>query len=140
VSRRTRAQVIVWVAVMMPVFFLPIIGLTIEAGVMFDARRNLQNVADGAARVGAMEITVADSGAVHIAPGAAHDAVEAYLDRVHFSGDQDIDTRNDRVLVRLERQQRTLFLRLVHVNDWTIHATGRAVACSGVVEATSICT
>jgi hypothetical protein len=141
VSQRARAQVIVWVAIMVPLLFLPIVGLSIDAGVMFDARRSLQNVADGAARVGAMEINVSNTGEVHIVERPAHDAVVDYLGLVHFSGEEpDIDTRNDRVLVRLSRRQRTSFLRLLHIEDMTISATGRAVACSGVVESSSTCT
>ena len=36
--RRQRAQVLVWVVVMLP-FFLAIVGLSIDAGRLFDARR-----------------------------------------------------------------------------------------------------
>ena len=41
-------QAIVWVAVMMP-FFLSVVGLAIDGGIVFSARRELQNVADSAA-------------------------------------------------------------------------------------------
>jgi Flp pilus assembly protein TadG len=138
---------IVWLAIMVPMLFLPIVGLTMDAGVMFDARRELQNLADGAARVGAMEINEPDlrardntTGAVHIAPGRARDSARAYLDRVHFSGrPADIDTQNNRVVVSLTREQRTGFLRLVGIADVTISATGRAAPCSGVVASNSNC-
>ena len=48
-------QAIVWAAVMLPLF-LAVVGLAIDGGVVFAARRELQNVADAGARPGAMQV------------------------------------------------------------------------------------
>ncbi|MDE3075991.1 MAG: pilus assembly protein, partial [Chloroflexota bacterium] len=48
-------QALIWTAVMMPLF-LSMIGLTIDGGQVFDGRRQLQNLADAAARAGATQI------------------------------------------------------------------------------------
>src|SRR5947199_10868905 len=54
---RGAGQVIVWVAVMLPLFF-SVVGLAIDAGSVFAARRELQNATDGAARAGAMQLDI----------------------------------------------------------------------------------
>ena len=146
--RRGRAQIIVWMAIMVPMLFLPIVGLTMDAGIMFDARRALQNQADGAARVGAMEISVRNlrlpdntTGAVEIDRVEAERSALDYLRRVHFTSDVEpqILTADNRVVVRLTRNQPTSFLRLLHIEGMTISATGRAAPCSGVVATNSDC-
>src|SRR5512146_2914463 len=48
-------QVILWTAVMLPLF-LSVVGLAADGGIVFSARRELQNVADSAARAGAMQV------------------------------------------------------------------------------------
>ena len=67
--RGEAGQALVWTAVMLPLF-LSVIGLAIDAGTIFDARRELQNVADSAARAGAMQI---DQARVKI-PSSTHTA------------------------------------------------------------------
>jgi Putative Flp pilus-assembly TadE/G-like len=136
--------VIVWAAVMVPLLFLPIVGLMIDAGILFDAKRDLQNVADGAARVGAMELderylrgldpdSLNPRGYVRLNPRAARDQALAYLRRVDVRGiSTDIDAQTDHIQVVVHRDVRTNFLRLVRINWFTIHATGRAEPCSGV--------
>jgi len=143
-NRRARGQVIVWVAVMLPLLFLPIAGLMIDAGVLFDAKRELQNVADGAARVGAMELderylrgldpdTRNPAGYVRLDPRLASASARGYLERIGFhGGEPDIDAQQDHIQVVLRRDVPTSFLRLVHVNSFSIRATGRAEPCSAV--------
>ncbi len=63
---RQRGQLIVWTAVMLPLF-LSIVGLAIDGGLVFAARRELQNAADAAARAGAMQI---DEGVYRESSGA----------------------------------------------------------------------
>ena len=53
--RCQRGQVIVWVAVMLP-FFLAVIGLASDGGLVFEQRRALQALADEAARAGASQL------------------------------------------------------------------------------------
>ena len=142
--RRARAQVIVWVAVMLPLLFLPIVGLTMDAGVVFDAKRDLQNLADGAARVGAMEIDedvlhTSPRGEVRVHPAHADAAIRTYLfDRLHYAGpDPLIDTAHDnRAVVTVYRDIHPTFLRLLHVGPVRIRATGSAAPCAGLIVAT----
>ena len=54
-ARLARGSAVVWVAVTLPLF-VSLVGLAIDGGVVFDARRELQSVADGAARAGAMQL------------------------------------------------------------------------------------
>src|SRR5439155_16533038 len=48
-------QALVLAAVMLPLF-LAVVGLAIDGGLVFDRRRELQNLADAAARAGAMQV------------------------------------------------------------------------------------
>lgn len=144
-SMKQRAQAIVWVAVMVPMVFLPILGLVMDAGVLFDARRDLQQLADSAARVGAMEIDADELrtgiGRVVIDDAEARRAVREYLeDRVGFDGDREpTDTAGNRVRVTLRRQIHPRFLSLFGIRSVRIEATGRAVPCSGTTQATVRC-
>lgn len=142
-SRGQPAQVIVWVAIMVPFVFLPIVGLSMDAGYVFDSRRDLQNVADGAARAGGMQIDVPrlegigshGDGLVHLDPDQAHAAARAYLLNAGIPADQvdgDIDATEDRIIVHASRQVRPTFLQMVHAPSVTVRATGRAAPCSGL--------
>jgi hypothetical protein len=129
---------------MVPMVFLPILGLVTDAGVLFDARRELQQLADGAARVGAMEIDADELrtgvGRVVIDDAEARRAVRDYLnERVDFNGPRDIDTSGNRVRVTLSRQVHTRFLSLFGIRSVRIEALGRAVPCSGTTQATVRC-
>jgi len=145
VRHRARGQIIVWVAVMFPMLFLPIAGLMIDAGIMFDARRDLQNLADGAARVGAMELDTEylrglkpgdlnPTGYIHLDPDHAERQADAYLDQYHFpdGNPRNIHANSQQITVALYRDVPTSFLRLVHVNSFRINATGYAAPCSAV--------
>ncbi len=139
---RTRAQVVVWVAVLLPTMFLPVLGLSIDAGVMFDARRELQNAADGAARVGAMEIArpLGSLGEIRLDEGRARAAVDDYFrDRVSVPMSHDTDITGNRVTVTVHRTLRLPFLRLLHVPNPRIGTAGSARPCSGVTEGTATC-
>src|SRR4051794_26255254 len=54
-SRRTRAQALLWMSLAVPLF-VSIAGLAIDGGFLLDSRRELQSVADGAARAGATRL------------------------------------------------------------------------------------
>jgi uncharacterized membrane protein len=144
--RRERAQVIVWVAIMVPLLFLPILGLTMDAGVLFDARRSMQNLADGAARVGAMEIDQNDlrsnpTGAPHLDPAAARRSAAEYLDRSGFrSSETVIQADRNHIVVTVTKHVRPTFLSLLRVPEQTIRTTGQASPCAGVTDARFSCT
>lgn len=135
-TRRERAQVLVWTAVMMPLF-LAVIGLAIDGGITFDARRGLQNVADGAARAGATRLdlqTLRASGGqtVAIDPQAARDAASAYLAQQPRDIQGSVTTSQREVVVRVTREIPTAFLRIVGINTVRISATAPAQVRHGV--------
>src|SRR5438445_13105728 len=54
-SRRCRAQALIWLTLALPVF-VSLAGLAIDGGALVTTRRQLQSVADGAARAGATRV------------------------------------------------------------------------------------
>lgn len=129
-------QVIVWVAVMFPLF-LAIVGLALDGGLVFNAHRELQNLADGAARAGAMQIDQQvyreSSGAtVVLDPDQARQVAAAYAadQGKGFAATVDADTQ--RVGVRLDRDVPLSFLRLVGIDQVRITATAPAEVRHGI--------
>src|SRR5256885_11263163 len=53
--RRSAAQALVWFTLALPMF-ISIAGLAVDGGVLLASRRQLQSVADGAARAGATRL------------------------------------------------------------------------------------
>src|ERR1700730_12299630 len=83
-SRRSSAQALVWFTLALPLF-LSIAGLAIDGGVLLASRRQVQSVADGAARAGATRLDVdrlRSSGGTDVALDAtrARAATWSYLD------------------------------------------------------------
>jgi uncharacterized membrane protein len=72
-------NVLVWTAVMLP-FFLGIVGLGLDGAVVFASRRELQNVADGAAQAAVTRVDTGlyeQTGVVALdRPAAVHAAAE----------------------------------------------------------------
>ncbi len=143
---RSRAQTMVWVAVLVPLLFLPIVGLSIDAGVLFDQRRDLQNLADSAARTAAMMIDIdvvrSGRGDVQIdVPKAREEARDFLRNRAGFGGDIRTDETTSQVaVVRISRDVRPRFLSLFGVRRTTMSAVGRALPCSGTTQADVSCT
>lgn len=129
-------QALVWVAVMLPLF-LSIIGLSIDAGTVFDARRELQNVADSAARAGAMQIDQnayrTSSGAkVVLDPAIARQAADEYVSSRGAGFAATIDVGTGGVVVRVSQNVPTSFLRLVGIGTVRISATAPAAPRFGI--------
>jgi uncharacterized membrane protein len=142
---RQRAQAIVWVVVMLPIF-LGIAGLSIDAGRMFDARREAQNIADGAARVAAMQI---DTNALHqsrdslrLNQNAASVAAIRYItDQESGSGwnPPEVHPDGNGVTVVVSRQLSTTFMRILSPKSTvTVSASSRAEPCVGVITGRTI--
>lgn len=129
-------QVIAWVAVMLPLF-LSIVGLAIDSGTVFDARRELQNVADSAARAGAMQI---DQGTYRQSSGAtvvldvpaARQAAAEYVSSQGHGFAASIDVQPTRVVVQVSRNVPTTFLRLMGIHTVRITASAPAAARYGI--------
>src|SRR5438477_11164770 len=81
--RRSAAQALVWLTLALPMF-VSIAGLAIDGGVLLASRRQLQSVADGAARAGATRLDLdrprGSGGAdVQLCQALAAEAAAAYL-------------------------------------------------------------
>lgn len=134
--RHESGQALIWVAVMLPLF-LAIVGLSIDAGIVFDARRELQNVADSAARAGAMQIDQAvyrQSGGVTVVldPAAARAAAGQYVTSQGPGFAATIDVGSTDVVVQVSRDVPTGFLRLVGIGTVRITATAPAAPRYGI--------
>lgn len=132
-------QAIVWVAVMMP-FFLSVVGLTIDGGIVFSARRELQNVADAAARAGAMQIDQRvyrdSSGATVLLDAlAARQVAAEYLASQGSGMAATITAEPQRMVVQVSREVPTSFLRLVGIDTVRINATALADVRYGIDQA-----
>jgi Flp pilus assembly protein TadG len=141
-SRRQRGQVIVWVVVMLP-FFLATAGLVIDAGRVLDARREVQNVADGAARVAAMQIDaphLRDTGDLRLDQDRARDAAQRYIrDQAAGEGWETprITPSAGGVQVQVARRAPTSFLRIINVESLvTVQASALAEPCVGILNGT----
>lgn len=134
--RAEPGQMLVWVAVMLPLF-LSVVGLAIDAGSVFAARRELQNVADGAARAGAMQIDIdayrQSSGeklALH--PAKARQVAAEYVANEPAEVTVTIEADGNGVVVEARREVRTSFLQLVGVTTVRISATAPAAPRYGI--------
>src|SRR5438067_11874096 len=83
--RRSAAQALVWLTLALPLF-VSIAGLAIDGGVLLASRRQLQSVADGAARAAATRLDLdrlrSSGGAdVQLEHALALEAAAAYLVR-----------------------------------------------------------
>lgn len=136
-SRRgERGQALVLVVVMLPLF-LSVIGLAIDGGVALSERRLLQNLADGAARAGAMQL---DEGAyrqssgtaVVLDTGAARAAAVEYLGSRAEGLEASVAADPGRVVVRVSREVPLSFLRLVGIRTARIEAAAPAEVRHGI--------
>lgn len=129
-------QAIVWTAVMLPLF-LSIIGLAIDGGIVFSARRELQNVADSAARAGAMQV---DQRVYRDSAGSTVvlDLETARMVAAEYVAGQGaglssmIAVEPQRVVVEVSRDVPTSFMRMAGVNMVRIAASAPAEARHGV--------
>ncbi len=134
-AHRQRGAAMVWLAAMLP-FFLSIVGLAIDGGAIFKARRDLQDVADSAARAAAMQIDQnvyrASSGAtIVIDTSAARSTANDYLAQAQdVDGQVNADQRQ--VTVQVKRNVPTAFLRIVHIDSARIGATAVALPRHGI--------
>jgi uncharacterized membrane protein len=141
-----QAQALVWLTLLLPLF-LAIAGLAIDGAVLLTARRELQSVADGAARAGATEVDLvalrASNGeSVRLDAGRAAARATAYLaDRlpreVQFQAEPQtsVSTTSTGVQVRISVEIATAFLRAVHIDTFPVEATAAADVRHGIQQA-----
>src|ERR1700730_13321095 len=136
-ARRSVAQALVWFTLALPLF-ISIAGLAIDGGVLLASRRQLQSVADGAARAGATRLDLdrlRGSGGVDVQldPALARRATRTYLDeRLRQELDwqaaptAQVDVATRRVHVRIQGALHTAFLRVVHIDSVPVEASAFA--------------
>jgi Flp pilus assembly protein TadG len=123
-------QLLVWVAVMLPLF-LSVVGLAMDAGLVFAARRELQNAADGAARAGAMQIDIdayrqSSGEKLVLDQSKALQAAAEYVANEPADMTATIEADGEGVLVEARRDVPTSFLQLIGVKTVQISATAPA--------------
>jgi Flp pilus assembly protein TadG len=115
---------------MMLLGLLALAALVIDGGLLFAERRDLQGLADGAARAGAMAVdedVLRETGAVRLDPAAAQAAAERYLEAAGAEGTIRIDADTLSVTVDLQESRPTLMMGLLGVRtvDVAAHAVAR---------------
>ena len=116
------------VAVMM-LGLLAVAALVVDGGVLFAARRDLQGLADGAARAGAMAVdvqTLRETEEVRIQPDDAEAAASAYLHAAGFGGTQSVSADILSVTVHLSDARPTVMMGLLGIDS--VHVEARSVA------------
>ena len=139
-ARGQAGQAIVWVAVMLPLF-LTVIGLAIDGGVVFAARRDLQNVADAGARAGAMQVdqrVYRDSSGTTVVLDAAEarEVAAAYVAGEGAGLEASVVVEPQRVVVQVSHEVPTTFIRLVGIDTVRVRATAPAEVRHGIERAT----
>lgn len=131
-----RGQAVVWVALLLPLL-LSVVGVAADGGVVFNARLELQQVADGAARAGATQI---DEGLYRQSAGStvaldlarAERAARDYLARQRVPLTATVEVQPRRVMVQAQRAVSTAFLRVVGLHEVPIVSAGMAEIRHGV--------
>lgn len=139
--RPLRAQALVVVAVMIP-GLLAVAGLAIDAGLVFDARRELYNVADAAARAGAMQLDEqvyrdSDGATVLLDEGKATDIATQYLEEygggaAEFDYSVAASAAQRRVTVVATGEVEPAFLSLLGISTVDISAEASATQRFGI--------
>jgi Flp pilus assembly protein TadG len=141
------AQVLVWLALLMPLL-VGVAGLAIDGATVFAARRELQSVADGAARAGATQVDLgslrADDGAAlqlvqGTGPHTAAGVATAYLQArartdVHWPDGLQwrVGVTGPQVSILVQADVPTAFLRIVHISSVPIDAASSADLRHGI--------
>jgi hypothetical protein len=135
---RNCGQALLWTTLAVPLFVC-IAGLAIDGGVLLDSHRQLQSIADGAARAAATRVDMSRlraSAGVDIQLDAvlASEAAHTYIDRAvaeavqTWSGAPDaqveIGPRRAHIWIRAKLQ--TAFLRIVHIDEVPVEASAFA--------------
>lgn len=141
--RRLAAQALVWFTVTLPLL-LALGGLAIDGGVLLSSRRELQSVADGAARAGAtrldrQRLRVSGGGDVQLdqalAVATARDYVAASVGQNlgwQAPPSTQIDVSSRRVHVVVQASVGTAFLRIVHIDQVPLAASAFADVQFGI--------
>jgi len=140
-SHRQPAQALALAGLLLGLVLLPLIGLAVDVEIVFSAHRRLEMLADGAARVGAMQL---DPAATRARQQATLDAVraetaaEAYLQQTTgVAGTAQADV--DQIQVRAERDVELGFGHFWGRGSQHVVATVTAAPCEGIAQAEGSC-
>jgi Flp pilus assembly protein TadG len=136
--QRERGQALVWMVVFMPIF-LAVIGLALDAGIVFDREQGLWRLARSAARSGAEQVDVAayrTGGEPVLDPIAARAAALSYVARQGTGAVANVAANQQTVVVRVSEDVPLGFLRIVHLDSAPIAATGIARIATGAMTTT----
>jgi uncharacterized membrane protein len=144
VRSRAAAQALLWLALALPMF-VSIAGLAIDGAVLLSTRRELQSVADGAARAGATRLDMARLRAsggsdVQLDPSLAGEAARGYVQDALLSApamrrtapDLYVDVTARRVHVLVRASVPTAFLRIAHIDSAPVEASAYADVQYGI--------
>jgi uncharacterized membrane protein len=114
---------------------LAVMALVVDGGVLFAARRDLQGLADGAARAGAMAVDIAklrETELVRLDPQEAEQAVRQYLDAAGFNGTFTSHADILSVTVHLSETRSTVMMGLLGVRSVRVEADAVARPRTGI--------
>jgi uncharacterized membrane protein len=114
---------------------MAITALVIDGGVLFAARRDLQGLADGAARAGAMSVDVNNlrqNGHVRLDPSLADQAARGYLRAAGFDGAVTIQADTLGVAVDLVQERPTVMMGLLGIRSMRTEARSVARPRTGI--------
>jgi uncharacterized membrane protein len=114
---------------------LAVAALVVDGGVLFAARRDLQGLADGAARAGAMAVdvhTLRETEDVRLDPEDAEGAASAYLQAAGFRGTSSVSADILSVTVHVSDARPTVMMGLLGVDSVQVEARGIARPRTGI--------
>ena len=133
-SRAESGAVAPLVAVML-LGLLAVAALVVDGGVLFAARRDLQGLADGAARAGAMAVdveTLRETEKVRLTPVDAEAAANEYIRAAGYSGTSSVSADILSVTVYLSDARPTVMMGLLGVDSVQVKARGVARPRTGI--------
>jgi Flp pilus assembly protein TadG len=118
------------------VILLAMAGLVVDGGLALNARQRVADDVEQAARAGSQNLdllVLRRDGVVQIAPERARQAAISFLIARHYPANQiQVVTDPGQVTVSAEVVQKTTLLSLIHIDQFTIRASGQARPSVGI--------
>lgn len=136
-SKRVRGErgAVAPLVVVVMLGLLAITALVIDGGVLFAARRDLQGLADSAARAGAMALDVPvlrQAGDVRLDPQLAEQAARDYLRSTGFQGTVEVRADTSAITVNLAEDRPTVMMGLLGIRSMRTEAHAVARPRTGI--------
>lgn len=134
--RRDEAGTATAFVVLLAAILLALAGLVVDGGLAINARQQVADDVEQAARAGAQRVdllTLRRAGVVRIEAGAAEQAAVGFLaTRGYPGGDVAVSATDTEVTVRGRREVPTALLSLVLIDSFTVEASAQARAAVGI--------